>query len=434
MNDSTALAQEPVSPAAPANPIVRLLRVLGPGLITGAADDDPSGIGTYSQVGAQFGYQMGWTVLFSYPLMAAIQEVAARIGSTTGHGIAANLRKHYPRWMLDVVVIALLIANVINLGADIAAMGDAAALILPGPMQLWVVVVTVLSVAAEAWLSYARYASILKWVTLALLAYVATVIVAHVNWSEALVGATLPSLSADGAAATALVAVLGTTISPYLFFWQSSQEVEELHRRNHKPLCVTPRAAGPELKRIRLDTLIGMAFSNLIALFVIVAVAATLHTHGIHNIGSSVQAAQALAPIAGRFASFVFAAGIVGTGLLALPVLAGSAGYAVCETFRWKLGLDKKPHAARAFYGVIAGAMLLGMLIAFSPINPMKALFWSAVINGVLAAPVMVVMMLIASNRKIMGHHLVIGWRMRVAGWFATAVMAAAAVGMFVTA
>jgi NRAMP (natural resistance-associated macrophage protein)-like metal ion transporter len=432
MNDSTAVAEPPVV-AASNNPLLRFLRVLGPGLVTGAADDDPSGIATYSQVGAQFGYQMGWTVLFSYPLMAAIQEIAARIGSTTGHGIAGNLRKHYPRWVLDVIVFALLIANVINLGADIAAMGDAAALILPGPMQLWVVVVTGASVAAEAWLSYTRYASILKWITLALLAYVATVMVAHVHWSEAAVGALLPRLSAGGAAATALVAVLGTTISPYLFFWQSSQEVEELHRRNHKPLCVAPRAAGGELKRIRVDTLVGMAFSNIIALFIVVAVAATLNVHGVHNIDSSVKAAQALAPIAGRFASIIFAVGIVGTGLLALPVLAGSAGYAVCEAFRWTLGLDKKPLAARAFYGVIAGAMLIGMLIAFSPINPMKALYWSAVINGVLAAPVMVVMMLISSNGKIMGR-LAISWRMRIAGWIATAVMAAAAVGMFVTA
>ncbi|HLY06986.1 MAG TPA: divalent metal cation transporter [Rhizomicrobium sp.] len=433
MNDTAARIEEQPSTTTSGNPVLRWLGILGPGLVTGAADDDPSGIGTYSQVGAQFGYQMGWTVLFSFPLMAAIQEIAARIGSTTGHGIAANLRKHYPPWVLGIIVMALLVANVINLGADIAAMGDAATLILPGPMQLWVVVVTVISAAAEAWLSYARYAAILKWVTLVLLAYVATLMVAHVHWSEALVGAVVPKLSAGGAAATALVAVLGTTISPYLFFWQSSQEVEELHRRNHKPLCVAPRAAGPELKRIRIDTLVGMAFSNLIALFIIVAVAATLYTHGIRNIDSSVKAAQALAPIAGRFASVIFAVGIIGTGLLALPVLAGSAGYAVSETFRWTLGLDKTPRAARAFYGVIAGSMLLGMLIAFSPIDPMKALYWSAVVNGVLAAPVMVVMMLISSNRKIMGK-LAISWRMRVAGWIATAVMAAAAVGMFVTA
>lgn len=427
------LAEKPSSPARPRSAVLRLLGVLGPGLVTGAADDDPSGIATYSEVGAQFGYSMCWTMLFSYPLMAAIQEIAARIGSTTGHGIAANLRKHYPRWLLDVVVLALLGANVINLGADIAAMGDAAALILPGPMQLWIVVITVLSFTAEAWLSYARYAAVLKWVTLSLFAYVATAIVAHVQWSEALVGAILPKMSGGAAAATALVAVLGTTISPYLFFWQSSQEVEELHRRNHKALCIAPRAAGPELKRIRIDTLVGMGFSNLIALFVIVAVAATLHAHGIRNIDSSVQAAQALAPIAGQFASVVFAAGIVGTGLLALPVLAGSAGYAVGEAFRWRTGLDNKPRAARAFYGVIAGATLMGAALAFSPINPMKALYWAAVVNGVLAAPLMAVMMLISSNPKIMGR-LVISWRMRIAGWTATAVMVAASVGLFVTA
>jgi NRAMP (natural resistance-associated macrophage protein)-like metal ion transporter len=406
--------------------------VLGPGLVTGAADDDPSGIGTYSQVGAQFGYGMCWTMLFSYPLMVAIQEVAARIGSTTGHGIAANLRRHYPRWVLDVVVIALLIANTINLGADIAAMGDAASLLLPGPMQLWAVMITVLSVCAEAWLSYTRYASILKWTTLALFAYVATVIVAHVDWSAALAGTVVPRLAAGGAAATALVAVLGTTISPYLFFWQSSQETEELNRRHRKALCIAPRSAGPELKRIRIDTLVGMGFSNLIAIFIIVAVAATLHTHGIRNIDSSVQAAKALAPVAGRFASAIFAIGIIGTGLLALPVLAGSAAYAVCETFRWNMGLDRKPKAARAFYGVIAGATLMGLALAFSPIDPMKALYWTAVVNGVLAAPLMVVMMLISSNERIMGR-LVISWRLRVVGWFATAVMAAASVGLFVT-
>jgi NRAMP (natural resistance-associated macrophage protein)-like metal ion transporter len=433
MNDITASSREAPVPAAKRNVLLRFLAVLGPGLVTGAADDDPSGIGTYSQVGAQFGYQMGWSVLFSYPLMVAIQEVAARIGSTTGHGIAANLRKHYPLWVLEVVILALLVANVINLGADIAAMGDAAALILPGPMQVWVVAITVVSVSAQILLSYARYAAILKWATLVLFAYVATVIVAHVHWSEALVGALVPIMTSGGAAATALVAVLGTTISPYLFFWQSSQEVEELQRRNHKPLCVAPRAAGPELRRIRVDTLVGMAFSNIISIFIIVAVAATLYAHGIRKIETSVQAAQALAPIAGKFASVVFAAGIVGTGLLALPVLAGSAAYGVCEAFRWRIGLDRKPMAARAFYGVIAGATLLGVLIAFSPINPMKALYWSAVVNGVLAAPLMVVMMLIASNGKIMGK-LVISWRMRIVGWFATAVMAAAAVGMFVTA
>jgi NRAMP (natural resistance-associated macrophage protein)-like metal ion transporter len=432
MNDVVPASRESVAETRPGNVLLRILGVLGPGLVTGAADDDPSGIATYSQVGAQFGYSMGWTMLFSYPLMVAIQEVAARIGSTTGHGIASNLRRHYPRWVLDAVVIALLFANVINLGADIAAMGDSARLLLGGPMQLWAVVITVLSVSAESWLSYARYSAILKWATLALFAYVATVVVARVDWSAAIAGAVVPHLGLGRAAATALVAVLGTTISPYLFFWQSSQEVEELERRHHKALCIAPRAAGRELKRIRLDTLVGMGFSNLIAIFIIVAVAATLHAHGIRNIDNSVQAAQALAPIAGRFASVIFAVGIIGTGLLALPVLAGSAAYAVCETFRWNMGLDRKPKAARAFYGVIAGATLIGLALAFSPIDPMKALYWTAVVNGVLAVPLMAVMMLIASNGRIMGR-LVISWRLRVVGWLATAVMAAAAIGLFVT-
>jgi NRAMP (natural resistance-associated macrophage protein)-like metal ion transporter len=432
MSDVTTPAEEPAAPLKPRNAVLRFLAVLGPGLVTGAADDDPSGIATYSQVGAQFGYAMGWTMLFSYPLMVAIQEIAARIGSTTGHGIASNLRRHYPRWLLDIVVIALLIANTINLGADIAAMGDAASLLLPGPMQLWAVVITVLSVSAEAWLSYARYAAILKWATLALFAYVATVIVAHVDWSAALIGAVLPRLTFGGAAATALVAVLGTTISPYLFFWQSSQEVEELARRHRKALCIAPRSAGAELRRIRWDTLVGMGFSNVIALFIIVAVAATLHAHGIHNVNTSVQAAQALAPIAGRFASVVFAVGIIGTGLLALPVLAGSGAYAVCEAFRWNIGLDRKPKAARAFYGVIAGATFIGVILAFSPIDPMKALYWTAVVNGVLATPLMAVMMLISSNPRIMGR-LAISWRLRVVGWLATAAMAAASIGLFVT-
>ena len=432
MNDATALNRDNETKQPARNPVLRLLGVLGPGLITGAADDDPSGIGTYSQVGAQFGYGMGWTMLFSYPLMAAIQEVAARIGSTTGQGIAANLRRHYPRWVLDVVVIALLVANIINLGADIAAMGQAASLLLPGPMQLWAVVITVLSVSTEAWLRYARYAAILKWTTLSLFAYVATVIVAHVDWGAALAGVAIPRLAAGGAAATALVAVLGTTISPYLFFWQSSQEVEELERRHRKALCVAPRKAGSELRRIRIDTLVGMGFSNLVGIFIIVAVAATLYAHGHRSVDSSVEAAQALAPIAGRFASVIFAVGIIGTGLLALPVLAGSAAYAVCETFRWNMGLDRKPRAARAFYGVIVGATLVGLGLAFSPINPMRALYWTAVVNGVLAAPLMAVMMLISSNGRIMGR-LVISRRLRVVGWIATAVMAAASVGLFVT-
>jgi Mn2+/Fe2+ NRAMP family transporter len=371
-------------------------------------------------------------MLFSWPLMAATQEIAARIGSTTGHGIANNLRRHYPRWVLATVVSALLVANILNLGADLAGMGDAVGLIVGGPAQLWTVALALLSLLAEVFVSYPRYATYLKWLTLSLFAYVATVMVSHVDIHAAIVGIVLPSVKFDRASMTALVAVLGTTISPYLFFWQSSQEVEELERRHRKPLFTAPRTSGHELKRIRIDTLIGMGYSNLIALFIIVASAAVLHAHGIKNIETSTDAAKALVPFAGRFAELIFAIGIIGTGLLAVPVFAGTASYAVCETFRWNMGLDKKLRAARAFYAVIAGATALGVLIAFSPIPPMKVLYWSAVVNGVLAAPLMIVMLLIASNKRIMGR-LTISWRLRVVGWIAAAAMAAAAIGLFVT-
>ncbi|HEY5046411.1 MAG TPA: divalent metal cation transporter [Rhizomicrobium sp.] len=432
MSDTAPAAPRTEEPAPPESTLGYTLKALGPGLITGAADDDPSGIATYSQVGAQFGYAIGWTMVFSYPLMVVTQEIAARIGCTTGHGIATNLRRHYPRWVLTTIILALLVANILNLGADLDAMGDAVKLIAGGPAQLWMVVIATLSLLAEVFLSYPRYAAYLKWLTLSLFAYVATVAVAHVDWRAALLGALTPSVHFDRNSMTALVAVLGTTISPYLFFWQSSQEVEELERRHKKPLFTAPRKAGPELTRIRVDTLVGMGYSNLIALFIILAAAAVLNAHGIKNIETSTDAAKALMPFAGRFAELIFAIGIIGTGLLAVPVFAGTASYAVCEAFRWNTGLDRKPKAARAFYGVIAGATLLGILIAFSPIPPMKALYWSAVVNGVLAAPLMAVMLLIASNGRIMGK-LTISWRMRVIGWVATAVMAAAAIGLLVT-
>lgn len=416
----------------PADGSKNILKILGPGLVTGAADDDPSGIATYSQVGAQFGYGMGWMVILSFPLMVAIQEVAAHIGVVTGTGIARNVRQHYPRWLLAAIVLTLLVANVINIGADIAAMGDAASLLIGGKMQMWVVLVASASVLLETFLSYARYASVLKWLTLALFSYVATAFVAHVQWSVALIGAVLPVLSLSGAQFTALVAVLGTTISPYLFFWQSAQEVEDLARRHQKPLHITPRRTGAEFRRIRIDTLTGMAISNLIAWFIMVSTAATLHAHGITNIQTSEQAAQALAPIAGKFASIIFSIGIIGTGLLALPVLAGSSAYAVCETFDWNQGLDAKPLQARAFYGIIAGGTFLGGALAFTPIDPMKALYWSAVVNGVLAGPVMAVMMIVASSERVMGD-LTLSRSLKIWGWIATAVMLAAAVALVVT-
>jgi NRAMP (natural resistance-associated macrophage protein)-like metal ion transporter len=398
------------------------LEVLGPGLVTGAADDDPSGIGTYSQVGAQFGYGLGWTMFFGFPLLAAIQAICARIGATTGKGIAQNLRQHYSPWLLRAVVLMLLVANVINLGADLGAMGAVLALVIPGPVLAFTAAFGLLSVLLEVFLSYSQYARILKWTTLSLFAYVGVVFVADVPWGLAIRDILVPRFTFDRDHAMALVAIFGTTISPYLFFWQAGQEVEEQHRRHIKPLHVSPRRAGEELRRIRTDTLVGMGFSHLTALFIIVATAATLHANGVTNIASAAQAAEALRPIAGDFAFVLFAAGIIGTGLLAVPILAGSAAYAVSETFGWTEGLDRKPREAKAFYGVIAAATLGGIALNLIEIDPMKALYWAAVVNGLLAPPLMVVTMLIAKNRKIMGE-FAISSRLELGGWLSTAVM-----------
>lgn len=398
------------------------LEVLGPGLVTGAADDDPSGIGTYSQVGAQFGYSLSWTMFFGFPLLAAIQAICARIGATTGKGIAQNLRQHYSPWLLRAVVVLLLIANVINLGADLGAMGAVLALVIPGPVLAYTAAFGLLSVLLEVLLSYSQYARILKWTTLSLFAYIGVVFVADVPWRTAIFDILVPHLTFDREHAMALVAIFGTTISPYLFFWQAGQEVEEQHRRHIKPLHVSPRRAGAELRRIRTDTLVGMGFSHLTALFIIVATAATLNAHGVTNIESAAQAAEALRPIAGEFAFALFALGIIGTGLLAVPILAGSAAYAVSETFGWTEGLDRKPREAKAFYAAIAAATLGGIALNLIRIDPMQALYWAAVVNGLLAPPLMVVTMLIAKNRKIMGE-FAISSRLEFGGWVSTAVM-----------
>jgi len=403
-----------------------LLEVLGPGLVTGAADDDPSGIGTYSQVGAQFGYSLAWSMILALPLLVSIQAICARIGATTGRGIAHNLRRHYHPALLRTMVLLLLVANVINLGADFGAMGAVLALLIPGPEHLFVLLFGVASVLAEVLVSYERYARILKWTTLSLFSYIAVVLVADVDWSAALHGLTVPSFKLDRDHTMALVAIFGTTISPYLFFWQAGQEVEERHRRHTKPLCITPRDAGPELRRIRNDTLTGMGFSNVTALSIVMATAATLHASGMTGVQSAEQAASALRPIAGEFAFALFALGIIGTGLLAVPVLAGSAAYAVSETFRWTEGLDRKPREAKAFYGAIALATLGGVALNFIDIDPMRALYWSAVVNGLLAPPLMVVTMMIARNPRVMGR-LVIPRHLLIGGWLSTAVMWAVA-------
>jgi len=409
------------------------LAFLGPGLITGASDDDPSGIATYSQVGAQFGYGMTWVMLFSYPLMAAIQEVSARIGRVTGQGIAANIRQYYPRWLLRVIVGLLIVANVINLGADLGAMGDALRLLIGGPSHLYVILFAVGCAALEIFSRYERYVSILKWGTLSLFAYVATVLVVKVSWHDVLMDTILPSFSWRKDYVVAIVAVLGTTISPYLFFWQASEEAED-ERTNPeaKPLTEAPEQAPAEIHRIRLDTYVGMGFSNLISLFIIITTAATLNAHGITDIQTSSQAAEALRPIAGAFTFAVFAAGIIGTGMLAIPVLSGSAAYALGEALDWPTGLSRLPLDAKAFYGTITVATAVGIAINFVHIDPIKALFWSAVLNGVVAVPLMVVMMIMSMQPRIMGAFTLPRplWAM---GWLSTAVMAATVAIMFIT-
>ncbi len=433
MHGKTTTAIKADAKRSTGKPRWRVLRLLGPGLITGASDDDPSGIGTYSQVGAQFGYGMAWVMLFSYPLMAAIQEISARIGRVTGFGIAGNIRRHYPTWLLYPIVALLLVANIINLGADLGAMGDAVRMLIGGPPHLYVVLFGVFCVLLQTYVEYKRYVSILKWSTLSLFAYVGTALIVDVHWGAVARNMLLPSLSFDNAYITAIVAVMGTTISPYLFFWQSSQEAEDerIDPKAHS-FATAPAQAPSELHRIRLDTYFGMGVSNLIALFIIITTAATLHAAGITNIRNSTEAAEALRPLAGHFAFALFGLGIVGTGLLAIPVLAGSAAYAVGEARRWPTGLDRKPLEAKAFYVTIAIATTIGVGMNFMAIDPIKALFWSAVVNGVVAVPVMVVVMVMAVQPRVMGRFTIprglIGF-----GWLVTLVMAATVIGMFGT-
>jgi NRAMP (natural resistance-associated macrophage protein)-like metal ion transporter len=408
------------------------LKRLGPGLITGASDDDPSGIGTYSQAGAQLGFGVGWTMLLTYPLMVAIQEISGRVGRVTGRGIAGNVCRNFPAPVIWSLVVLLFVANTINVAADLGAMADSTKLLIGGWSPLYVLAYAVISITAQVFLSYQRYVAILKWLTLVLFAYVIALFVVKVPWLEALKGLVLPHIELNGTFLTTIVAILGTTISPYLFIWQSSQEAEEQRvDPQKKPLKEDPGLAEPELRRIRLDTMVGMAFSNLIAISIIITTAAALHSKGITDIQSSAQAAEALKPVAGAFAELVFALGIIGTGLLAVPVLAGSTAYAIGEGRKWPVGLARKPKQAIAFYSVLALSVALGVALNFMPIDPIKALYWSAVINGVLAAPVMVLLMLLVRRPAVMGDLVVRGW-LYVLGWVATAAMALCIVGMMV--
>jgi Mn2+/Fe2+ NRAMP family transporter len=372
-------------------------------------------------------------MLFSYPLMVAVQEISARIGRTTGCGIAGNIARHYPDWVLQTLVPLLFIANTINIGADLGAMGDVAQMLTGAPRLLFVALFGLICAVMQIFMQYSRYVAVLKWTTVSLFTYFGTALMVPVPWGEVLRGFLVPTLSFDSDYLTLIVAVLGTTISPYLFFWQSSQEAEDQRVKPARyPLKIAPEQASHAIQRIRLDTYVGMAFANLVALAIIVTTAATLHANGVTDIESSQQAAEALKPVAGKFAFGLFALGIIGTGLLAVPVLAGSAAYAVGESRRWPVGLARHPMEAKAFYSVIAIATLIGMILNFTPLNPIKALYWSAVINGVVAVPVMAVMMLMTANPKVMGEFTISGV-LRWLGWVATAVMAASVVGMVVT-
>ncbi len=409
------------------------LRVLGPGLVTGASDDDPSGIATYSQVGAQFGYGMLWTMVLTYPLMAAIQEISARVGRVTGCGISANLRRCYPRPLLGGVIVLVLVANVFNLGADIGAMGAAAQLLLPARTWIYILLFGIASLLLQVLVPYTSYVKYLKWLTLSLFAYVATVFFVRISWHQVLHATVVPQVTWSKAYLTGLIAVLGTTISPYLFFWQASQEVEEVkNHRGEKALKRARNQAPLQLARIRKDTYLGMALSNIVAFFIILTTAATLHAHGENNVATAAQAAQALAPLAGHWAAGLFACGIIGTGMLAIPVLAGSAAYAMGEACKWPSSLEKKPKQATGFYVTIVVATLAGISLNFLHIDPIRALFWAAVLNGVLAAPLMAVILHMASSRKVMDK-FTISWPLRIVGWTATAVMLGVSIGVFVT-
>ena len=407
-----------------------MLTQLGPGLITGAADDDPSGIATYSQAGAQAGFNLLWTMVLTFPLMVAIQMVSALIGRVTGHGLARNMAAVMPGWLVTVLVALLFIANTINVGADLAAMGEAARLVAGFGEHGFTIFFALVSLVLQLFIPYRRYARFLTVLTLSLFAYVAVMFMIPLDWSQ--IGIGMTSIHADFSehSATIIVAIFGTTISPYLFFWQSAQEVEEVDQKaDEQPLLDDPKEAPKAYARIRIDTISGMLISNLIAVAIMISTAATLHQAGKTNIQTAADAARALEPLAGHFAFLLFAIGIIGTGLLAVPVLAGSAAYAVGEARGWKTGLDNMPWQAKGFYGVIGAAIILGLGIDYSGVDPIAALFWSAVLNGVVAVPMMAAMMIVAGSRKRMGRFRV-GPVLGGLGWISTAVMAAAAITM----
>jgi Mn2+/Fe2+ NRAMP family transporter len=409
------------------NPLARV----GPGLITGVADDDPSGIATYSQAGAQFGLNMLWTMPVAFPLMAAIQSMCALIGRVSGKGLAANIKAAFPPIVLQGVVLLLLVANTLNIAADVAAMGEVAELVIGLNRHLMTVFFVFATLALQVFVPYHRYVSFLKWLTLSLLAYAAVLFTVHVPWADVARHTVWPHFKLNAESATVIVGIFGTTISPYLFFWQASEEVEDMQATSGARALLADASEAPhELRRIRWDTWSGMLYSDLTAYFIILATALTLNVAGVKDINTAAQAASALRPLAGEFAYVLFALGILGVGMIGVPVLAGSAAYALAEAMGWKSGLEHKPGEAPGFYAVIAVSVLAGLGIQYTPISPMKALFWSAVINGVIAIPLMVVVILLASKKSVMGAFTA-SRPIAVVGWVATVVMGAAAVGMF---
>ena len=405
---------------------------VGPGLITGVADDDPSGIATYSQAGAQFGLNMLWAMPLVFPLMSAIQSMCARIGRVTGKGLAANIKIAFPPIILLGVVLLLLIANTLNISADLAAMGEVGELVTGVDRHVMTAFFVFATILLQVFVPYHRYVFFLKWLTLSLLAYAVVLFTVHVPWGEVALRTLWPNFTPNSDAAAMVVGIFGTTISPYLFFWQASEEVEDMQERHGAPLLdLDAKTAGSELRRIKWDTWSGMLYSDIAAYFIILATAVTLNVAGITDINTAAQAATALRPLAGDFAYMLFALGILGVGLIGVPVLAGSAGYALSEAMGWKWGLERKATDARGFYGVIAVSVLVALGIQYSPISPMKALFWSAVINGVVAVPLMVVIILLVSKKSVMGAFTA-SRTLVILGWIATAVMSAAAVRMCV--
>ena len=403
---------------------------LGPGLVTGCADDDPSGISTYSMAGAAAGYGLLWTALLSLPLMISVQMMCGRLGMVTGRGLAGVIRLRYPRWVLWSACLLLVTANIINIAADLGGMGQGAELVTGISSLVWTPVFTIVMTGFLFWSSYRQIARIFKWLTLVLLAYVGTAFLAHVDWRTAMVSTFMPHISWSRDYLALLLGILGTTISPYLFFWQASQEVEE-ERAQGRNLAQRRGATEGELRRLRADTMTGMFASNLIMYFIILTTGATLHAHGTTDIQTARQAAEALRPLAGPGAYWLFTLGLIGTGMLGVPVLAGSCAYALAEAAAWRGSLEKKPRQARKFYGVLDAALILGCAIDFAGLDAVKMLFWSAVLNGALAPPLILLIILLTSNSEVMGER-VNPPLLRILGWLTFVIMATATVGMLI--